>query len=50
VSAKLCGIEQSAPPMFGTAAITLGIDPHSSLIIDYYYYNRLMAFFPEQLG
>jgi len=25
VSAKLCGVEQRAPPIFGTAAITLGI-------------------------
>jgi len=29
-SAKLCGVEQRAPPIFGTAAITLGIGPHSS--------------------
>jgi len=28
VSAKLCGIEQRAPPIFGRAAITLGIGPH----------------------
>ena len=27
---KLCGVEQRAPPMFGRAAITLGIAPHSS--------------------
>jgi len=26
VSAKLCGVEQRAPPIFGRAAITLG--PH----------------------
>jgi len=25
---KLCGVEQSAPPIFGRAAITLGIGPH----------------------
>jgi len=31
VSAKLCGVEQRAPPIFGRAAITLGIGPHSSL-------------------
>ena len=30
VSAKLCGVEQRAPPMFGRATITLGIGPHSS--------------------
>ena len=30
-SAKLCGVEQRAPPVFGRAAITLGIGPHSSL-------------------
>jgi len=30
-SAKLCGVEQRAPPMFGRATITLGIGPHSSI-------------------
>ena len=29
-SAKLCGVEQRAPPMFGRATIRLGIGPHSS--------------------
>jgi len=29
-SAKLCGVEQRAPPIFGRASITLGIGPHSS--------------------
>ena len=29
-SAKICGVEQRAPPLFGRAAITLGIGPHSS--------------------
>jgi len=33
-SAKLCGVEQRAPPIFSRAAITLGIGPHSSL--DYF--------------
>ena len=28
VSANLCGTEQRAPPVFGRAAITLGIGPH----------------------
>ena len=32
-SVKLCGIEQRAPPMFGRAAITLGIGPHSSFTL-----------------
>ena len=27
-SAKLCGVEQRAPPIFGRAAIRLGIGPH----------------------
>ena len=27
-STKLCGVEQSAPPIFDRAAITLGIRPH----------------------
>jgi len=31
-SAKLCGVEQRAPPIFDRAAITLGIGPHSSFI------------------
>jgi len=31
-SAKLCGVEQRAPPVFGSAAITLGIGPYSSFI------------------
>jgi len=26
--AKLCGVEQRAPPIFGRAAITVGIGPH----------------------
>ena len=29
-SAKLCGVEQRAPPMFGRATISLDIGPHSS--------------------
>ena len=29
-SVKLCGVEQTAPPMFGRATITLGTGPHSS--------------------
>ena len=28
VSRKLCGVEQRTPPIFGRAAITLGIGPH----------------------
>jgi len=28
-SVKLCSVVQRAPPIFGTAAITLGIGPHS---------------------
>jgi len=28
-----CGIEQRAPPIFGRAAITLGIGPHFQLFI-----------------
>ena len=27
-SAKHCGVEQRAPPIFGMATITLGIGPH----------------------
>ena len=29
-SAKFCGVEHRAPPIFGRATITLGIGPHSS--------------------
>jgi len=29
---KLCDVEQRAPPIFGRAAITLGIGPHSSYL------------------
>jgi len=38
-SAKLCGVEQRAPPIFGRAAITLGISPHYSSCY-------LLSFFP----
>jgi len=31
MSAKLWDVEQRAPPIFGRAAITFGIGPHSSL-------------------
>jgi len=34
-SAKLCGVEQRAPPKFGRAAITFGIGPHSSVLLFY---------------
>jgi len=47
-SAKLCGVEQRAPPMFDRATITMGIGPHSSysfyIIIHYIakkFYMRL---------
>jgi len=30
---KLCGVEQRAPPIFGRAAITFDIGPHSSYIL-----------------
>ena len=29
-SAKLCGVDQRAPPIFGRVAIMSGIGPHSS--------------------
>jgi len=31
-SAKLCGVEQTAPPIFGRVAMTLDIGPHSTFI------------------
>ena len=39
-SAKLCGVEQRAPPIFGRAAIALGIGPHSSLFLKMSAYNK----------
>ena len=33
-SAKLRGVEQRAPPIFGRAAITVGIGPHFSLFLN----------------
>jgi len=30
--ATLCGVEQRTPPIFGRAAITLSIGPHSSYL------------------
>jgi len=33
-SAKLCGVDQKAPPIFRRAGITLGIGPHSSFYIE----------------
>jgi len=35
-SAKLCGVEQRAPHIFGRAAITLGTGPHSSSEFNWY--------------
>jgi len=32
-SAKLCGVEQTTPPIYGRAAIMLGINPHSSSFV-----------------
>ena len=29
---QTCGVEQRAPPIFGRAAIMLGIGPHSSFV------------------
>jgi len=37
--AKLCGVEQRAPPIFDRAAITLGIGPHSSS----FFFPRLIS-------
>jgi len=40
-SAKLCGVEQRAPPIFGRAAITLGIGQHSSLNVSYVFVRKV---------
>ena len=37
-----CGVEQRAPPVFGRAAVTLGIGPHSSLFCFFCCYNAEM--------
>ena len=42
-SAKLCGVEQRAPPIFGRVAVTLGIGPHSSSCY-------LLSFFPRLIS
>ena len=39
-SAKLCGVEHRVPPIFGRAAITLGIGPHSGFL---YFLSFLVA-------
>jgi len=45
-SAKLCGVEQRAPPIFVRAVITLGIGPHSSLYyIFILWFLLLLVFF-----
>jgi len=41
--AKLCGVEQRAPPIFGRAAITLGIGPHSSSFFLSTFFPRLIS-------
>jgi len=45
-SAKLCGIEQRAPPIFGRAAIKLDIVPHSSCGLFFFW---LSSFFCQKL-
>ena len=41
-SAKLCGVEQRAPPIFGRVAITLGTGPHSSCLFFSIHVNWLL--------
>jgi len=50
-SAKHCGVEQRMPPVFGRAAITLGIGPHSSFFCLWIKYVRepLNGFAPNSL-
>ena len=40
-SAKLCGVEQRAPPTFGKAANTLGIGPHFQLHVCLLFYYQI---------
>jgi len=42
-SAKFCGVEQRAPPVFGRAAITLGIGPHSSLSFKKFFDEKIQS-------
>jgi len=49
-SAKLCGVEQRAPPIFGRAAITLGIGPHSRFIIVFPYSKWAKFRVAQKLG
>ena len=42
VSAKLCDVEQRAPPIFGRVAITLATGPHSSLFVIFYFFRALI--------
>ena len=37
-SAKLCGVEQRVPSIFGRAAITLGIGPNSRLFLSFFFF------------
>jgi len=46
-SAKLCGVEQRAPPIFGRVAITLGIGPHSSFILFHYSFSAIQNYVHE---
>jgi len=43
-SAKLCGVEQTAPPIFGRATITLGTGPHSSILLYYWPNAQLYSY------
>ena len=45
-SAKLCGVEQRAPPIFGRVTITLGIGPHSRFFSVSPVFFHLTQWFP----
>jgi len=46
-SAKVCDVEQRAPPIFVRAAITLGIGPHSRLNIKRTSFNKIYSLVSE---
>jgi len=48
--AKLCGVEQRAPRMFGRATIRLGIGPHSSFTSVFYQVAQRVHSFPTSCG
>ena len=49
-SAQLCGVEHGAPPIFGRAAITLGIGPHSCILVPFLLFSSPNLSGRSQIG